>query len=98
MELRATQVRVRKVGVGEVNDGVLTLGVELRTTQVGVGEAGAVQLDLIEAFEPRTREVAVRQVRSAQVELLALLAEGGAAACNRPALVASGARLSTSGG
>eukprot|EP00964_Phaeocystis_antarctica_P010871 scaffold5979_cov69-Phaeocystis_antarctica.AAC.2 len=77
----------RKDGVSEV------IGRELRATQVGVGKAGSVQLDRTRSFERSVLEVAVRQVRPAQVEELAFVAERGVTACYRPALVAGGALL-----
>ena len=93
-ELRATQVGVGEVGISEVDEGAVTegRGSEGRAAQVGVGKTGSDQLDRA-AVERGALEVAVRQVRPAQVELLVRDAERGLAACDRPALVAGGALL-----
>eukprot|EP00964_Phaeocystis_antarctica_P020288 scaffold11201_cov36-Phaeocystis_antarctica.AAC.1 len=56
-------------------------------------EVGPVQLDRIRSAERGSHEVTVRHVIPAQVELPIHCAKRGAAAFDRPALVASWARL-----
>eukprot|EP00964_Phaeocystis_antarctica_P155100 scaffold124088_cov53-Phaeocystis_antarctica.AAC.1 len=92
-ELRATQVGVGEVGISEVDGGGAEgFDSKRRATQVGVGQTGSVQLDR-SSIERSILKVAVRQMRPAQVEILGVVTERGAAACDRPALVAGGALL-----
>ena len=67
------------------------VGGERRATQVRASEAGSLQPDCTRSYERGVLEVAIRQVRPAQVELLVRCAERGAGARDRPALVAGGA-------
>ena len=79
-----------EVGSSQVDAcaGVRTFGSKRRPTQVGMGETGVLQLEHPLPLECGVFEVAVRQVRPAQVELLLRFAKRGMAAGNRPALVA----------
>merc|ERR1719223_1985277 len=89
-ELRAAQVGMGEVGSSQVDAcaGVRTFGSKRRPTQVGMGETGFPQLEHPLPLECGAFEVAVRQVRPAQLELLVRCAERGAGARDRPALVA----------
>eukprot|EP00964_Phaeocystis_antarctica_P055511 scaffold32656_cov108-Phaeocystis_antarctica.AAC.2 len=93
-ERRATQVGVSEVGLSEVDNGAIAaIGSERRAAQVGVGEAGSVQPDRPRCLERGVLEVAVRQVRPAQVELLVVLAERASPRCTAgPAAAARAAR------
>ena len=64
-----------------------------RSTQVSVSEARLVQPDCTRPHKRSVLEVAVRQVRPAQDEILVHTAKRGAAALDRPALIAGRALL-----
>ena len=100
-KLPVAQVGVDEVGSSEVDHGAaglptagLPTSSELRTAQVGVVEVGPSEVDRTLPDERGIHELAVRQVVPAQVERLVRSApERGAAAFDRPVLVAGGARL-----